>query len=61
MPLDVFFDMRLNTPLSKQWGEADDLRRHHAHYDVIVMTNLVLLESSDFSNRRFEIYIMYDL
>ena len=33
---DVFFDLRLNTRLSKQsW--ADDLRRHHAHYDVAVM------------------------
>ena len=31
---DVFFDLRLN------WGnnrEAGDLRRHRAHYDVIVM------------------------
>ena len=33
---DVFFDLRLNTRLSKQsW--ADDLRRRHAHYDVAVM------------------------
>ena len=28
---DVFFDLRLNR-------EAGDLRRHHAHYDVIVMS-----------------------
>ena len=33
---DVFFDLRLNKRLSKQsW--ACDLRRHRAHYDVIVM------------------------
>ena len=30
---DVFFDLRLNKRLS----EADDLRRHRAHDDVIVM------------------------
>ena len=35
--LDVFFDLRLNKPLSKQsW--AGDLRSHRAHYDVIVMS-----------------------
>ena len=33
---DVFFDLRPNKQLSKQWW-ADDLRRHRAHYDVIVM------------------------
>ena len=33
---DVFFDLRLNKRLSKQsW--AGNLRRHRAHYDVIVM------------------------
>ena len=33
---DVFFDLRLNKPLGKQsWGWW--LRRHRAHYDVIVM------------------------
>ena len=33
---DVFFDLRLNKRLSKQsWGWW--LRRHRAHYDVIVM------------------------
>ena len=30
---DVFFDLRLN----KQLSEAGDLRRHRAHYDVIVI------------------------
>ena len=30
---DIFFDLRLNKRLSKN-GEAGDLRRHHAHYDV---------------------------
>ena len=33
---DVFFDLRLNKRLSKN-RKAGDLRRHHAHYDVIVM------------------------
>ena len=33
---DVFFDLRLIKRLSKQ-REAGDLRRHRAHYDVIVM------------------------
>ena len=33
---DVFFDLRLNKRLSKQsWGWC--LRRHSAHYDVIIM------------------------
>ena len=34
---DVFFDLRLNKRMSKQ-GEAGDLRRHLANYDVIVMS-----------------------
>ena len=34
---DVFFDLRLNKRLSKQNRKAVDLRRYHAHYDVIVM------------------------
>ena len=34
---DVFFDLRLHKRLSKQSWEADDLRRHRAHYDVIVI------------------------
>ena len=33
---DVFFDMRLNTRLSKQSG-GWSFGRHLAHYDVIVM------------------------
>ena len=33
---DVFFDLLLNQQLNKQW-DAGDLRRHHAHYDVIAM------------------------
>ena len=33
----VFFDLRPNKRLSKNTGEAGDLRRHHAHYNVIVM------------------------
>ena len=36
LSFDVFFDLRLNKRLSKQ-GEAGDLRRYHAHYDVTVM------------------------
>ena len=35
---DVFFDLRPNKQLSKN-GEAGDLRRCRAHYDVIVMIN----------------------
>ena len=31
--IDVFFDLRL----IKRLSEAGDLRRHRAHYDVIVM------------------------
>ena len=34
---DVFFDLRLNKQLGKQWnGDAGDLRRHRAYDDVIV-------------------------
>ena len=34
---DVFFDLRLNKRLTKQWW-AGDLKRHRTHYDVTVMT-----------------------
>ena len=34
----VFFDLRLNQRLRKNNREAGDLRRHRAHYDVIVMS-----------------------
>ena len=34
---DVFFDLALNQQLSKQYGDAGDLRRNRAHCDVIVM------------------------
>ena len=34
--LDVFFNLRRNQLLSKQW-RTGDLGRHRAHYDVIVM------------------------
>ena len=33
---DVFFDLRLNNGWVNN-REAGDLRRHHGHYDVIVM------------------------
>ena len=33
---DILFDLRLNKRLSKN-GEAGDLRRYRAHYDVSVM------------------------
>ena len=42
---DVFFDMRPNKRFG--WvntGEAGDLRRHRAHYDVIVMWNMFSME-----------------
>ena len=35
---DAFFDLSLNKRLSNN-RNAGDLRRHRAHYDVIVMTN----------------------
>ena len=35
--VDVFFDLPPNKRLSKQWDWSGDLRRHRAHYDVIVM------------------------
>ena len=38
---DVFFDLRLNKPWVNN-GEAGDLRRYRAHYDVIVMANFVV-------------------
>ena len=34
---DGFFDLHLNKRLSKNNGDAGDLRRNHAHYGVIVM------------------------
>ena len=34
---DVFFDLRLVINGGVNNGEAGDLRRHQAHYDVIVM------------------------
>ena len=33
---DVFFDLRLNKRLNKQW-EAGDWKRHRTYYDVTVM------------------------
>ena len=45
---DVSFDLRLNKRLSKQsWGWW--LRRHRAHYDVIIMCNRSFLLHSIFS------------
>ena len=41
---DVFFDLRLNKRLSKQ-KEAGDLRRHRAHYDVILMESNVFISN----------------
>ena len=35
---DVFFDLRLN--YRSKNGEAGDLRRYRAHYDVIVMRSV---------------------
>ena len=37
---DVFFDLCVNQQLSKQW-DAGDLRRHCAHYGVIVMYSII--------------------
>ena len=38
---DVFFDLRLNNGWVNN-GEAGDLRRHSAHYDVTVMATAIL-------------------
>ena len=35
---NVFFDLRLNKRLNKKNGDAGDLRRHRAHYDVAVIS-----------------------
>ena len=37
---DVFFDLCLNQQMSKLYGDAGDLRRHRAHYDVTVMWSI---------------------
>ena len=42
----VFFDLRLNKPLSEKKREAGDLRRHRAHCGVIVMC--LMLFNADF-------------
>ena len=44
----VFFDLRLYKRLSKN-REVGDLRRHRAHYDFIVMTNLRVSKSAKIS------------
>ena len=41
---DVFFDLRLNNGWENN-GEAGDLRRYRAHYDVTVM-HMVLFQST---------------
>ena len=40
----VFFDLRLNNDWINN-GEAGDLRRHRAHYDVIVMECLRVFQA----------------
>ena len=37
---DAFFDLRLN----KRSREARDLRRHRAHYDIIVMIYILIYD-----------------
>ena len=37
---DVFFNLRLNKNWANNW-EAGDLKRHRAHYDVIIMIRYV--------------------
>ena len=46
---DVFFDLRLNKRLSKKNRKDGDLRRYHAHYDVIVMNPHKTLDSNYWS------------
>ena len=45
---DVFFDLRPNKRLSKQ-RETGDSRRHHAHYDVIVMDTNIEVSVASFT------------
>ena len=67
----VFFDLRPNQRLSKQWcarikgwvnnGEAGDLRRHRAYYDVIVMLQALRFHISwDVSFFQFKMTICHD-
>ena len=47
---EVFFDL----PLSKRWAnnrDAGDLRRHRAHYDVIVMSLVLDDLKKDFADQ----------
>ena len=61
----VFFDLRLNSRLSKH-REAGDLRRHRTHYDVIVLNIYLVCNGYPFlsipqnviGNRR--LYFSYD-
>ena len=47
---DLFFVLRLNKRLSKQPWRWGDLRRHRAHYDVIVMVDIrTHIRMTDFS------------
>ena len=43
---DVFFNLRPNKRLSKQWRDWW-LRRHRDHYDVTVMRKKILYPGSD--------------
>ena len=36
---DIFFHLRLNQQLNKQWRDRS-LRRHYVHYDVVVMNKI---------------------
>ena len=47
---DVFFDLRLNKQLVNN-REAGDLRRHHAHYDDIVMVMTLVLNRWQANNQ----------
>ena len=46
--VDVFFDLRLNKPLSR---EAGDLRRHRAHDDgIVILTGCPLTKTCAWNN-----------
>ena len=49
---DAFFDLRVNKGLINN-GEAGDLRRHRAHYDVIAMKLLGFERSQPLSHFLF--------
>ena len=53
--VDVFFDLHPNKRLRNN-GEAGDLRRHRAHYDVIVMFGYNYVAQSGIHSWKIEMH-----